>query len=380
MKIIVAPDSYKNCLGSREVADAIRDGLKLSLTDAEIITLPLADGGEGTVDALVAASGGEYRELTVCGPLGDPVKARYGLLDGRQTAVIEMAAASGIELLPADRLDPRRATTFGTGELIADALARGVTKIIIGIGGSATCDGGAGMIQALGGKLCDEQGRELPAKIGGGDLDRIDTVRLPASFPPPGVVVQVACDVTNPLTGLNGSAHVYGPQKGADPATVEILDRNLAHWAEAVVKAGLATSWAEPGDGAAGGLGFALRSLLKATISSGAALVIAAAKMEEHLNGADLVVTGEGCTDEQTLSGKLCAVVAATAARHGVPTVIVSGALRGNRQALRQAFAAAFSIAPGPIPLQDALRDARNNLTATAASIGGLLNYGKPKK
>jgi len=373
MKIIIAPDSFKSCLRSQEVVEALSYGLRQTLPDALIVAMPLADGGEGTVEALVLAAGGEYREVEACGPLGERVLAHYGLIDQHKTAIIEMAAASGIELVPVNQLNPLQATTWGTGELIADALNLGVTKIILGIGGSATCDGGAGMIQALGVRFRDRRGIEIAGPACGGMLDRIAAIELPPQLPPPGVEICVACDVTNPLLGANGCARVYGPQKGANAAMVAMLERNLSHWANILNKAGLSVSCEEPGDGAAGGLGFGLRTVMKAKMSSGAALVIDAAGLENHLADADLVITGEGCTDGQTLSGKLCSCVADTAAKYRVPTIVVSGALKGDRNALLQKFAAAFSITPGPCRLEDAIADARRNLSDTAAALGGML-------
>jgi len=284
-----------------------------------------------------------------------------------------MAAASGIELIPTNQLNPLQATSWGTGELIADAINLGVSKIIIGIGGSATCDGGAGMMQALGCRFRDPRGFEVAGRACGGMLDRIASIEVPDHFPLAGVEICVACDVTNPLLGHDGCARVYGPQKGANNAMIAMLDRNLAHFSKVLMAAGLATSCQQPGDGAAGGLGFGLRALFGAQMCSGAQLVLSAAGFADHLAGADLVITGEGCTDGQTMSGKLCACVAAVAAEHHVPTIIVSGALRGDRHELLRHFSAAFSIAPGPESLEEALQHAHMDLSDTAASIGGLL-------
>jgi len=373
MKIVIAADSFKNCLSSREVVAALAAGFRHVLPDAVLVELPLADGGEGTVEALVSACGGEFREAEVCGPLATPVMAKYGVIDGGGTAVIEMAAASGIELLPESELNPFKTSTRGTGELIAAALASGVRKIIIGIGGSATCDGGSGMAQALGYRFYDAAGRLLEEPLCGGMLDSVAAIKSPDSAAFRDCEIRVACDVTNPLLGENGCVNVFAPQKGATPEMLPVLERDLAHFAEKVIAAGLARECDRPGDGAAGGLGFGLRAFLNARMGSGAELILAAAGFERQVQDADWVVTGEGKTDNQTLSGKLCFTVAETAKRHGVPTVVVSGAVGGDPDALLKHFHAAFSIAPGPCTLESAFRDARENLLRSAASLGRLL-------
>ena len=373
MKIVIAADSFKNCLSGREVVAALAAGFRHVLPRAVLVELPLADGGEGTVNALVSACGGEFREAEVSGPLATPVKAQYGVIDAGKTAVIEMAAASGIELLALSELNPLKTSTRGTGELIAAALASGVQKIIIGIGGSATCDGGAGMAQALGYRFYDSAGRLLEEPLCGGALDAVAAIEPPDSAAFRDCEICVACDVINPLLGKNGCVNVFAPQKGATPEMLPVLERNLAHFAEQVIAAGLAQSCDRPGDGAAGGLGFGLRAFLGGGMASGAALVLAAAGFERQVKDADWVVTGEGKTDDQTLSGKLCFTVAETAKRHGVPTIVVSGAVGGDPDALLRHFFAAFSIAPGPCALESALRDARQNLFRTAANLGRLL-------
>ena len=373
MKIVIAADSFKNCLSSREVVAALAAGFRHVRPDAVLVELPLADGGEGTVEALVAARGGEFREAEVRGPLDSSILAKYGLIDGGTTAVLEMAAASGIELLAPDQLNPLKTSTRGTGELIAAALATGARKLIVGIGGSATCDGGAGMAQALGYRFYDNAGRRLEEPLCGGTLGSVAVIEPPDSAAFRDCEIRVACDVTNPLLGPNGCVAVFAPQKGATPEMLPGLERNLAHFADRVCAAGLAQDCDRPGDGAAGGLGFALRAFLGARMVSGAELILAAAGFERQVMDADWVVTGEGKTDNQTLSGKLCGTVAATAKRHGVPTIVVSGAVSGDPDVLLEHFAAAFSIAPGPCTLDAALRDARENLFRTAAGLGRLL-------
>jgi glycerate kinase len=373
MKIVIAPDSFKGSLRSPEVCQAIAAGIRQVMPDAEIIQIPMADGGEGTVEAAVLSTGGQFEDITVTGPLGAPVKACYGLPGGKSCAIMEMAAASGIELIPANQLDPLKATTYGTGEIIRAIIGKGIREIIIGIGGSATVDGGVGMAQALGFRFFDVEDRELPPGIGGGDLCHIR--RIDCSMVEPMLKecrIKVACDVTNPLLGDKGAARVFGPQKGATPAIVEQLEMNLKSYAEVLQQAGLCAGCDNPGDGAAGGLGVALRVLAGAQMVSGANLMIGITGLENHLRGADLLITGEGCTDSQTADGKLCAVVAETARNAGVPTVLLSGAVSGNAEVLGGVFAGAFSIATGPCTLNDAIKNTRQNLCRAAANIAGL--------
>lgn len=373
MKIIIAPDSFKGSLRSPAVCAALARGLAARLPEAELVSLPLADGGEGTVDAVVAAAGGTCRSVRVRGPLMEPVEAVYGLAGARRTAVIEMAAAAGLELLPSHRLDPGRATTCGVGELLRDALDAGCREIILGIGGSATVDGGAGLLQALGLRLLDKEGGTLPAGIGGGALHLVAAVDASDLEPRlREISLSIACDVTNPLLGPTGAAAVFAPQKGADPATVARLEENLAHWSRLLVAAGLADRTDHPGDGAAGGLGFALRTLCGGRMTSGAQLIIEAVGLPAQLANADLVITGEGRTDGQTAGGKLCAVVTELARAAGVPTVLLSGALAGGEE-LDRHFSAAFSIARGPGPLAAAMADTEVNLEAAGRNLAGLL-------
>lgn len=378
MKIIIAPDSFKGSLRSPDVCAALCRGLRSALPEAELVALPLADGGEGTTQVLTAATGGTLHEVTVHGPLMDPVAALYGVTGDRTCAVIEMAAASGIELLAPDRLDPLRATTFGVGELVRAMLdTNGVSTLLLGIGGSATVDGGAGMAQALGARFFDAQGEPLPDGIGGGELERIAAVDFTSLDPRlRNINVKVGCDVTNPLLGPRGAAAVFGPQKGAGPAAVARLERNLGHWRGLLQTAGVADAADRPGDGAAGGLGFALRTIYQGELVSGAALVIEAAGLHRELRDADLLITGEGRTDDQTAGGKLCSVVAEAAAAAGVPAILASGAVCGDPDALRRRFAAAFSIARGPGSLAGAMRDTAANLELFGANLGALLRLG----
>jgi glycerate 2-kinase len=373
MKIIIAPDSFKGSLRSVDVCRAIEAGIKSVMPDAEVVAIPMADGGEGTTEAAVISTGGRFEKLVVTGPLGTPVTATYGIPGGSPRAIMEMAAASGIELIPEGRLDPLKATTYGTGEMIRGILNAGIREITIGIGGSATVDGGAGMAQALGFRFLDAAGRELPHPIGGGDVGQIRKVDCSRVEPLLAESrITVACDVTNPLLGPTGAATVFGPQKGATPAMVEQLEHYLASYADVLKQAGLCSGCNTPGDGAAGGLGFALRVLAKARTVSGAKWMIEITGLEKHLVGADLVITGEGCTDSQSAAGKLCTVVAETAHRAGVPAVLLSGAIVGGAETVGGLFAAAFSIATGPCTLQQAMQSTRQNLFSTAANVAGL--------
>ncbi|MFC5403256.1 glycerate kinase [Cohnella soli] len=326
MKIVLAPDSFKGSLTAQLACEAMETGIRRVMPDAEIVQVPMADGGEGTAQCLVDATGGQMRAVTVRGPLGDPVQAQYGVLGDGTTAVIEMAEASGITLVPAEHRDPLSASTYGTGELIRQALDDGCRSFLLAIGGSATNDGGAGMAQALGAKLLDEDSSELSP--GGGALGRLQRIDLSAlderlascSF-------QVACDVQNPLCGPTGASFVYGPQKGATPEMVEELDRNLAHYAD-VIHQELGVDVAErPGAGAAGGLGAGAMAFLRAELKSGVELVVRASELERKLEGTDLVITGEGRSDAQTQYGKTPFGVSTTAQRAGVPAWLVVGSV-----------------------------------------------------
>ena len=323
-KVLVAPNSFKGNMSATQAARAIADGVREVWPEAAVVEIPVADGGEGTAEALVAADHGSYRWVNVEGPLGDPVLASYGLIDGGRTAVMELASASGFSLVPDARRDIRRASTYGFGQLLEAARNAGVDTIISGIGGSATNDAGAGMAQALGVRLLDATGRELPR--GGAALVNLD--RIDASGLEPGwrsVKVRVACDVTNPLVGPLGASHVYGPQKGADPATVELLDQALGRYA-AVVERDVGRKVAGvPGSGAAGGTGAGMLAFLDAVLEPGAPLIVGASGFDRELDGAGLVITGEGRVDAQTGYGKAPGEVARRAHARGIPVLLVAG-------------------------------------------------------
>lgn len=347
------------------------EGVKRAAPDAETICIPVADGGEGTVDAILASAGGQRLSLQVTGPTGKPVEAAYALLtDG--TAVIEMAAASGLPLLTREERDALGATTYGTGELIRDALERGSRRIMLTLGGSATTDGGMGMAQALGYRFLDENGRELG--FGGAELERLAAIDAAGADPRLAETeVTACCDVTNPLYGPQGAAHIFGPQKGADAAAVERLDGGLRRYAEVLLGSLGADVSGLPGAGAAGGLGAGATALLGAALRPGFTLVAGITRLEDAIVGADLVLTGEGRTDGQTAGGKAPAGVAGLARSHGVPAVCLSGGLGPGIEALyEQGVVALMSIVDGPMSLDDAIAQARPLLVRAAENAARL--------
>lgn len=368
MKIVIAPDSFKESLSAPEVAQAIARGWLAVYSDAEIALCPMADGGEGTVDAVLAAAGGERRELSVMGPLATPVNAHWGWL-GDGTAVIEMAAASGLHWVPSAQRDARVTSSYGTGELITAALDAGATRIILGLGGSATNDGGSGLLRALGVRFLDAGGNELrPGGAALASLQRVDLSGLDERLQ--GVQVEVAADVDNPLCGPKGASAVFGPQKGASPEHVEELDAALARLAEVVGEALGEDFSTFPGVGAAGGLGFAAKAFLGARFRPGIELVAELSGLADAVRGADLVITGEGRLDAQSLHGKTPVGVARVAKTQGVPVIALAGSLGEGYQAVREAgIEACFSLAPGPITLEHACASAGPELEARAADL-----------
>lgn len=363
MKIVVAPQAFKGSLHAADVAEAIARGVRQVFPDAELVLLPIADGGEGTVEAMVRSSGGQFRENRVTGPLGGLVDARWGILGDGQTAVIEMAAASGLPLIGREQRNPMVTTTYGTGQLIAQALDEGVAKIIIGIGGSATNDGGAGMAQALGVRFLDRQGKELPP--GGAALVHLDRVDISGLDPRlRDVDVQVASDVNNPLCGPNGAAAVYGPQKGATPGMVRELDAALAHYA-GVLRHDLGVEIKDmPGAGAAGGLGGGLVAFLHASLSPGVEIVFRALDIDRVLAGADLVITGEGRMDSQDIYGKAPIAIAKRAKRFGIPTIAIVGSTgRDYRVVFAHGIDAVIGTVNRPMALERALAESSRLVT-----------------
>ena len=378
MKIVIAPDSFKGSLSALQAARAIARGLRRVLPAAHFQLVPVADGGEGTVDALLAAVGGRRITTTVCGPLGEPVAARWGLLR-EGMAVIEMAAASGLTLVSPTRRRPLGASTFGTGELISAALDRGVRQILLGIGGSASTDGGAGMAQALGVRLLDARGRPLRPGIGGGALQRVARVDGAGLDPRLATVeLLVACDVNNPLVGPRGAAAVYGPQKGATPADVQMLDANLRHFGRLAGAFCGQPLLRLPGGGAAGGLGAGLLAFAGARLVAGGPTVLTWAGLERALAGADLVITGEGRLDSQTRFGKTPASVAALAARYGVPVLGLAGSLSDDANVnFKHGFAALSASVARPMSEAEAMRDAGRQLSRAAERLGHSLLLGQ---
>jgi glycerate 2-kinase len=363
VKVIVAPNAFKGTLSARQAAAAIARGVREVFPDADIVEIPIADGGDGTVEALVTAHRGTYRTVKVEGPDGEPVQAVYGLIDEGRAAVVELASASGLALLPPARRDPRKTSTFGFGQLLADARKTGAGAVIAGIGGSATNDGGAGMAQAIGYRLLDAAGRDLPR--GGAalaQLDRIDASKVDSGWR--SMKVEVACDVTNPLTGTEGASFVYGPQKGADQQTVLMLDRALAHLAD-VIERDLGTRVTDiPGAGAAGGTGAGLVAFLDAKLIPGAALVVDASGFDRQLKGAQLVITGEGRVDSQTAYGKAPGEVARRAQAARVPTLLLAGSKGPGWETLsRQGVSAVVTLAEEGDNLELLMRDADQALT-----------------
>lgn len=365
MRVVIAPDAFKESLTAPAVAEAIASGIRKAFSGIQLELVPMADGGPGTVRALVEAAGGEYRTATVEGPMGERVNARFGLKGGGEAAVVEMAAAAGLELVPADQRDPLCATTFGVGELLLAAADSGARYIVLGIGGSATNDGGAGLAQALGFRLLDAEGRDLPR--GGGALRALDRILPPDRPPLERVRIDVACDVSNPLTGPEGASAVFGPQKGATPELVEVLDRGLSRLA-AVVRRDLGIEMETvPGAGAAGGLGGGLVAFANASLKRGVELVAQAAGLERRLRGADLCITGEGSIDAQSRFGKTVSGVARIAKELGVPVLVLAGSVRGDWAGLQDlGVTAVLGVTPRPMPLAEALENARENLECAA--------------
>jgi len=354
-KFVAAPNAFKESLSALKAAESIAAGIRRVLPDAVVEQVPVADGGDGTAEALVAATGGKMMSVTVTGPLGAPVEASYGLLGSGRTAVIEMALASGLHLVPNENRNPLQTTTYGTGELISAALDQGVEEIIVGIGGSATVDGGAGMAQALGCALLDADGENIPR--GGAGLARLARIDLSRRHPAlEKVEVVVACDVDNPLTGPKGAPAVYGPQKGATPEMVQQLDGYLANYARMIKRDLRMDVDTVPGAGAAGGLGAGLLAFLGARLRPGVDIIIEASGLEEKLKGADLIITGEGKLDRQTAFGKAPIGVARLAKKHGIPVVALAGSLgEGAEELADHGIDAVFSIVPGPVSLEEAM-------------------------
>ncbi len=376
MHILIAPQSLKGSLTAKEAGLAIAQGVQKIYPKAEIEVVPVADGGEGTVQALVDASGGKIIQKMVTGPLGEPVPAFFGLMGDGSTAAIEMAACAGLPLVPPEKRDPRITTTYGVGELILAALDYGSRHFIIGIGGSATNDGGAGMAQALGAMLLNSKGREIePGGAALATLAHISTSSMDARLQ--NCTVEVACDVTNPLCGPMGASAVYGPQKGATTEMVEELDKELAHYAH-IVEQDLGMSIEEiPGAGAAGGLGAGLIAFLHATLRPGAQIVFEAVRLEEKIRKADLVITAEGQIDGQTAYGKSVGAVAEIAKRYDLPVLAFAGSLGENYQVVYTRGVDAVAALPdSPMTLTYAMENAAHLMSDAAERACRFLQVG----
>ena len=369
-KIVLAFDSFKNCLPSPELCRIAKSAIAEILPDCEIVCLPLGDGGEGTASAVTAACGGTMQKISVHGPLNRTVDAAWGLLPDN-SAIFEMATASGIELISAQERNPMLTTTYGTGELLRSIVCEHhIKNITIGIGGSATVDGGIGMLQALGVEFFDADGNRLPSPATGNDISkisRIDVSGIPKEFSD--VSIRIASDVNNPLCGETGAAKVFAPQKGADEQMVNMLEQNLKNFSELSVASKLADCNSHPGDGAAGGLGFALRNYLKAVSTSGAELVLELLGFDNIIKDADLIITGEGCSDFQTAHGKLPAIVANHARIGNIPVILLSGALGKDAEKLENLFDAVFSLSSAPCSLEQAIHDTEKNLKRMSKAI-----------
>ena len=374
-KYVVAPDSFKESMTAKEVCDAMEKGIKEADSAAEVIKVPMADGGEGTVDSLVDATQGQRVIVEVTGPLGNKISAYYGILGNGTTAVIEMAKASGLEIVEKDKRNPMITTTFGTGELIKDALDHNVKEIIIGLGGSSTNDGGSGMAQALGAKLLDQNNHQIP--FGGGNLDKLDKIDISnLDSRLQDVKIILASDVTNPLIGKDGASRVFGPQKGATPEMVEKLENNLQHYAK-IVKRDLNKEVAlVSGAGAAGGLGAGLIAFTTCEMRRGVDLAIEVTKLEEKIRDADYVFTGEGGTDFQTKFGKTPYGVAKLGKKYHKPVISLAGYLgEGIDSLYSEGFTAIFGIIPGACDLSTALKNGPSNVARTTENIVRLLNF-----
>ena len=353
-KIVIASDSFKGCLSSREIALAAEAGIRKVLPDCEVVGIPVADGGEGTTEALVDAMNGRLVTCEVHDPLMNLIQAEYGILGDGLTAVIEMAAASGLVLIPPEMRNPLLTTTYGTGELIRDALQRGCRRFLIGIGGSATNDAGTGMLQALGFRFFDTDGNE-PEK-GGQILEKIAHIDSANVIPAlQESVFTVACDVNNPFSGENGASFVYARQKGADDAMIRRLDNGLRRFA-AVIHASTGKEIdAVPGAGAAGGLGGGFIAFLPATLKPGIQMVLEALRFDSRIQHADLIITGEGKLDRQTAMGKTPAGILEAGKKRQIPVIAIGGAIEDSDALLQQGFLAVFSIQPGPVSLEQAM-------------------------
>lgn len=375
MKVVIAPDSFKDSLSALGVAQAIAQGWQEVFPDAETLICPMADGGEGTIEAVLEVCDGEWREKTVMGPLGQPVQAKWGWLKKQKIAIIEMAQASGIQLVPPSERDACQSTTFGTGQLILDALDAGAKDIILTVGGSATNDGGTGLLSALGAVLLDANQNVLPhGGLALKNLSEIDLTHFDSRIQQTRFLL--AADVTNPLCGPNGASYIFGPQKGASPAQVQLLDGALAHFADVSAELLGFDKRDEAGSGAAGGLGFAAKSYLDAEFKAGVEVVAELNQLASKISNADWVITGEGKFDRQTLNGKTVFGVSRVAKMQNIPVIVIAGTLGEGYQALYEhGVTAAFSLTNGPITLEHACEHAAELIFERTIDIARLIKF-----
>lgn len=375
MKAVVAIDSLKGSLSSMEAGNAIAEGIYRADAEAKVEVRPLADGGEGTVDALVQGMNGSLRKVRVTGPLGDKVDAAYGIIEEAKMAVIEMSAAAGITLVPAEKKNPLFTTTYGVGEMIRDAIEKGCRKFVVGIGGSATNDGGIGMLQALGYDFLNSKGNAVP--YGAKGLEDLAEIRKEHVLPELAQCeFKVACDVTNPLCGPLGASAVYGPQKGATPEMVREMDQWLADYAKLAANCSERADAEHPGTGAAGGLGFAFLTFTNAVLESGIKIVLEETKLEQYIQDADIVITGEGRLDGQTAMGKAPVGVAKLAGKYKIPVLAFAGSVtKDARKCNEEGIHAFFPILRGITTLEDAMdaENARRNLMETVEQVFRLI-------
>lgn len=375
MNITIAIDSFKGSLTSLEAGHAIEQGIKHVFPDASVTVRPLADGGEGTVEALAFGMGGNIETITVTGPLGDSVECRYGILPETNTAILEMSGAAGITLVPADMKNPLKTTTYGVGEVICDAIKKGCRRFIVGIGGSATNDGGIGMLQALGFDILDSSGKPVPHGAEG--LSHIASISADHVIPELSrCSFQIACDVNNPLCGPNGASAIYGPQKGADAKMIQDMDRWLADYAELCRRQFPNADASVPGTGAAGGMGFAFLTFMNSSLESGISIILKETKLRQYVRDADIVITGEGRLDGQTVMGKAPIGVASIAKEAGKPVIAFSGCVTPDAVNCNHAgIDAFFPILRTVVTLEDAMKmeNAEKNLIDTTEQVFRLI-------
>ncbi len=375
MRVLVAIDSFKGSLTSLQAGNAVKDAVLKLDPQSDVDVRPIADGGEGTVEALCTGLGGDLVEISVTGPLGTPVKAQYGLLPDGITAVVEMSAAAGITLISAEERNPLKTTTFGVGEIIKDAISRGCRHFIVGIGGSATNDGGVGMLSALGFRFLDDNGSSIP--LGAEGLEKLTSISTDEAMPElKQCTFRIACDVKNPLCGENGCSAVYGPQKGADQDMIRKMDAWLADYARLASEVSDKADAEHPGVGAAGGLGFAFLSFLNGKLESGIQIILEETKIEQYIRNADIVVTGEGRLDSQSVMGKAPVGIAKLAKKHGKKVIAFSGCVTDDASVCNEhGIDAFFPIIPGVITLQEAMdtENAYRNLQNTAYQVFRLI-------